>query len=149
MPRKNRRGRRNKEPVREKTDPPEDTEPDETSDDEGEAPHLAEVGDRYKIPPAQFLDVGEGQDDYIGVVTERVRGYTKVWFNRGSRGTQYRGRLEGWSDFWVDPNTVINEADEKRFQELEIRAGIRARPRPAPPSRDLTRASVDNGPVEV
>ena len=69
------------------------------------------------------------------MVTELVRGYTKIWFNSDHRGTQYRGRLEDWSDFWVGPDVNLGDADEKRFHDLEMRAGIRAQPLPEPPSR--------------
>ena len=73
-----------------------------------------------------------------GVVTGLVRGYTRIWFQDDERATQYRGRLEAWSEFLVDPDD-LNELDEEAWQELEIKAGVRAAPRQRQPRRNSRR----------
>ena len=56
---------------------------------------------------------------YLLYAAESKHGYTKIWFSRDDRATQYRGRLEDWSKFWVEADAPKTDEEEKRFQELD------------------------------
>ena len=69
----------------------------------GEVLHRAEKGDRYAIPATCFNIAGDDDDLLLAVVVERVRGSTRLWFERDLRSTLYRGALEDWSAHFLIP----------------------------------------------
>ena len=92
-----------------------------------ELKHTAQRGDRYAIPRACFDIEGDDNEFLLAVVIERVRGSTRLWFERDLRSTLYKGGLEDWSEHFLIPEEYDPE-DEARFQKLEERAGLRAPP---------------------
>ena len=124
--------------------PPEQTATAEIEENPPPAPlfegdrHQAEVGDRYKVPRSEFFDDGDPGELFLGVVTQRVRGYVRIWFTGDDRATQYRGRLEEWSEYYIDPDDY-QAADESAFQAVEVRAGVRTAPRPRPERQNRQR----------
>ena len=96
------------------------------------------------MPRSEFYDDDDGDAVVIGVVTSIARGFTKIWMGNDERVTQYRGRLEDWTQHFVSGEGMENmdDAEEEAFQELETRAGVRARPLPSPPRNSVRQERV-------
>ena len=117
--------------------PPSDSDSDEDTADDDVPVHRASRLDRYLVPRSEFYEDGDQEALLKGVVTGLERGYVKIWFSGDQRATRYRGRLETWTQYLVVAEDV-DEADEGEWQELEMLAGVRCRPRAAPASRRRT-----------
>ena len=93
------------------------------------------------MPRSVFFDDEDGDAVICGVVTLVSRGATQIWMGSDDRVTQYRGRLEDWTAHFVSSEDaeMLTDLEEEAFQEIEIKAGVRAHPLPPPP-RNVERA---------
>ena len=91
--------------------------------------HKAVKGDRYAVPKSVFFDDGPSDELLFGVVVERVRGHTNIWFRGDKRGSVYPGYLEEWAEYFIYPEDYKDD-DEEMWQKLEETAGLRKPPRP-------------------
>ena len=113
------------------------------------------VGERYKVPGSEF---DEGSDDdephpdyFFGVVTHVQKTGCKMLFKGGEELTRYDGFLESWRGYLVTGDD-IDDAEEKIFQDVEIKAKLRAlgrvvERRTRSPDRGGEGRSDDGGPV--
>ena len=90
--------------------------------------HKAVRGDRYAVPKSEFFEDASPDVLLYGVVVERVRAHTNIWFKGDQRGSMYPGYLEEWSEYYLHPEDY-KEDDEEMFQNLERTAGLRKPPR--------------------